>query len=39
MNKERLVTREEILDKARELADLISRSDEVDFFKKAEQKI
>lgn len=39
MNKEKLATREEIIAKAEELADLISRSDEVEFFKLAEQKI
>lgn len=39
MNEEKLATRAEILAKAEELADLIARSDEVEFFKKAEQKI
>lgn len=34
-----LTGRKDILDKARELSDLIANSNEVDFFKKAEQKI
>ena len=34
-----IVTRKEIIEQARKLADLISRSPEVDFFKRAEQQI
>ncbi len=39
MYKAELVSRNNILDKARELSDFIANSNEVDFFKKAEQKI
>lgn len=39
MNTKDLVNRKEILDKARELSDFIANSNEVDFFKRAEQKI
>lgn len=39
MNTTDLVSRKDILDKARELSDYIANSNEVDFFKKAEQKI
>lgn len=39
MNTKPLVTRKEILDKARELSEYIANSSEVDFFKRAEQKI
>lgn len=39
MTTKEIVSRQEILDKARELSELIANSSEVDFFKKAEQKI
>lgn len=39
MNTQPLVSRKEILDKARELSEYIANSSEVEFFKKAEQKI
>lgn len=39
MEKTNLYTQKEILDKARELASMISRTNEVDFFKRAELQI
>lgn len=39
MSTKELVTRKEILDKARELANLIASSNEVEMFKRAEQLI
>lgn len=39
MNTKEIISRQEILDKARELSDYIASSNEVDFFKRAEQKI
>ncbi|MGN7470492.1 RicAFT regulatory complex protein RicA family protein [Brevibacillus sp. SAFN-007a] len=39
MEQTNLYTQKEILDKARELAAMISRTNEVDFFKRAEQQI
>ncbi len=39
MTTKKIVSRQEILDQARELSDLIANSSEVDFFIKAEQKI
>lgn len=35
----RTVTKKEIMDKARELADLIAQSEEVEFYRRAEQQI
>lgn len=39
MNTKELASRQEILDKAKELADLIAKSNEVETFKIAEQKV
>lgn len=39
MEQPNLYTQKEILDKARELATMISRTSEVDFYKRAEQQI
>lgn len=39
MEQTNLYTQKEILDKARELAQMISRTNEVDFFKRAENQI
>jgi cell fate (sporulation/competence/biofilm development) regulator YmcA (YheA/YmcA/DUF963 family) len=39
MEQTHLYTQKEILDKARELATMISRTSEVDFYKRAEQQI
>jgi cell fate (sporulation/competence/biofilm development) regulator YmcA (YheA/YmcA/DUF963 family) len=39
MEQTRLYTQKEILDKARELAAMIARTKEVDFYKRAEQQI
>ncbi|MFD2371395.1 RicAFT regulatory complex protein RicA family protein [Brevibacillus sp. GCM10020057] len=39
MEQTNLYTQKEILDKARELATMISRTSEVDFYKRAEQQI